>query len=50
MVALEKNISCDLHMEHLNRACKDAISNLGANTTDTGIESVGKCIGELGKL
>ena len=45
-----KNISCDLHMEHLNRACKDAISNLGANVTDSGIERVGKCIGELGKI
>ena len=35
---------------NLNRACKDAISNLGANMTDTGIEHIGKCIGELGKL
>ena len=26
-----KNIPADLHMEHLNRVCRGAISGLGAN-------------------
>lgn len=43
------NISCDLHMEHLNRACKTAISSLGANTTQNAIICVGKCITPLVK-
>ena len=42
-----KNIPMDLHMEHLNRICKDAISCLGANKTPTAIQRVGKCIGVL---
>ena len=29
-----KNIPCDLHMEHLNRECKNSMRGLGANVTD----------------
>ena len=42
-----KNIPGDLHMEHLNRECKQAISGLGANITDASIQRIGKCIGRL---
>ena len=42
-----KNISADLHMEHLNRICKQSISGLGANITDNSIKRVGYCIGRL---
>ena len=31
------NIPADLHMEHLNRSCKDAVSHLGANKTPNAI-------------
>ena len=38
-----KNISCDLHMEHINRECKNAINVLGPNVTqETSIARVGK--------
>ena len=40
-----KNIPMDLHMEHLNRICKDAISGLGANKTPAAIQRIGKCVG-----
>lgn len=39
-----KNISCDLHNEHLNRECKGGISGLGANVTDHAVERVGKAL------
>ncbi len=39
-----KNITCDLHMEHLNRECKSSISGLGANITDSTITRVGKAL------
>ena len=42
-----KNIPADLHMEHLNCECKQAISGLGANITDALIQHIGKCIGRL---
>lgn len=37
-----KNISSDLHMEHLNRECKNAMSSMGANVTDQSIQRVGR--------
>ncbi len=40
-----KNVSCDIHMEHLNRECKRALSGLGSNITDKSVERVGKTIG-----
>lgn len=36
-----RNIPCDLHMEHLNRVCKDAIKGVGANKTVETIQRVG---------
>ena len=39
-----KNISCDLHMEHLNRLLKEAIKALGANKTTNAINRLGRCI------
>ena len=41
------NIPCDLHVEHLNHLCKEAICGLGANQTPNAITCVGKCIGKL---
>ena len=45
-----KNISCDLHMEHLNRMCKDAVNHLGANKIPQAIVRVGKALGPLTDL
>ena len=39
------NISADLHMEHLNRLLKDAISLLGANKTPQAILRASKALG-----
>lgn len=41
------NISCDLHIEHLNRLAKSAIKCLGANKSQKAIVRVGKSIGTL---
>jgi len=41
-----KNIPCDLHMEHLNKECKEALSGLGSNITDHAVERIGKCVGK----
>ncbi len=38
---------CDLHLEHLNRICKDAIQDLGVNKTEAAITRVGKALGTL---
>ena len=45
-----KNISMDLHMEHLNRLCKTSIQGLGANKSTKAILRVGKTIGVLDEL
>ena len=42
-----KNISLDLHMEHLNKKCKQAISHLGANVAGGTIERVGRSLKNL---
>lgn len=44
------NIALDLHMEHLNRVCKSAVGNLGANQTVDGMKRVGKCVGVLAEV
>ena len=41
------NVSCDIHMEHLNRTCKTAVRLLGANLTPKAITRVGKCLGSI---
>lgn len=40
-----KNVSCDLHMEHLNKEAKQCIAGLGSNITDGAVTRVGKSIG-----
>ena len=42
-----KNVSCDLHMEHLNREAKNQISGLGSNITDAAVTRVGNALGEV---
>lgn len=42
-----RNISCDLHMEHLNRMVKTAIEGLGANKSEKAIVRVGRSLGSL---
>ena len=42
-----RNISSDLHQEHLNRVCKDAVRGLGTNQTERSIGRVGKALGTL---
>lgn len=37
-------------MEHLNRSCKTAVANLGANTTPKAIVRIGRCTGPLTDL
>ena len=44
------NISCDLHMEHLNRVAKTAVEGLGANKSKKAIIRVGKAVGTLSTL
>ena len=39
------NISADLHLEHLNRVCKEAIQHLGANKTPRAVSRIGKVAG-----
>lgn len=41
------NVSCDLHMEHLNRETKTSIKSLGANKSKKAIIRTGKAIGVL---
>ena len=45
-----KNVSCDLHMEHLNRLVKTAMDGLGANKTEKAISRASKAIGVLSKI
>uniref|UniRef100_A0A1X7U296 DUF6589 domain-containing protein n=1 Tax=Amphimedon queenslandica TaxID=400682 RepID=A0A1X7U296_AMPQE len=46
---LRRDIPCDLHLEHLNRICKDTLSNLGSNKTNEALTRSSKCVGELEK-
>ena len=39
-----KNISCDLHMEHLNRDIKTSIAGIGSNVTEQAIVRAGKSL------
>ena len=44
------NISCDLHMEHLNKLAKVTVQGLGPNKTEKAIQRVGKAIGTLSSM
>ena len=39
------NISADLHIEHLNRVCKEAVDHLGANKTPKAGKRIGSIVG-----
>ena len=45
-----RNIPCDLHMEHINCLCNDAVYGLQANKTASAIVHVGKSLGPLSHL
>ncbi len=42
-----RNIPADLHMEHLNKVCKMAVNDLGANKTPAALKRASKCLGIL---
>ena len=42
-----RNISCNLHMEHLNRLVKTAIEGLGVNKLKEAIAWAGRAIGVI---
>ena len=44
------NILCDLHIEHLNRLCKECVRHLGANKTENAIRHFSKCMGPLANI
>ena len=44
------NIPCDLHMEHLNRRLKLALSNLGPNVRPAAIVRTAKVVGVMDKV
>lgn len=44
------NIPCDLHMEHLNRVCKQAIQGIGAKKTKESVVRIGKALGPLAEV
>eukprot|EP00731_Ephydatia_muelleri_P034358 Em0056g17a len=45
-----RNISADLHMEHLNHIVKDAVGHLGANKTPQAIMRASKALGALKEI
>lgn len=45
-----KNISCDLHLEHLNREVKNAFGGLSSNITDQSVKRIGKSIKGLSTI
>ena len=47
---LGRNIPADLHMEHLNRICKQAVAHLGANKTPASILKISHALGMLQKM
>ena len=47
---LGRNIPCDLHIEHLNRTCKDAVRGLHANKTPPAVTRIGKSIGAFNTI
>ena len=45
-----KNISCDLHLEHLNRVAKSALGGLSSNITEKSVKRIGKTVGIMSNL
>ena len=44
------NIAADLHMEHLNHVCKQAVRGIGANKMKESVTRIGKAIGPLAEV
>ena len=42
-----RNVSMDLHMEHINRACKNAMGTLGSNIGESSVSRIGKSMARL---
>ena len=42
-----RNVPMDLHMEHINKHCKQSMGNLGSNISEKSVSRIGRCIGEL---
>ena len=45
-----RNVPMDLHMEHINKHCKQAMGSLGSNIGEKSVGRIGKSIGELMKV
>ena len=45
-----KNVSCDLHMEHLNKEAKNSITGFGSNITDVAVTRIGRSLGHTIKV
>ena len=43
-------VACDMHMEHMNRACKGILVHLGANISNKSFVKAGRCIGPITKV
>lgn len=42
-----RNVPMDLHIEHLNRELKEAMTHLSSNVSEQSIHRTGKCLGKL---
>ena len=45
-----RNVSMDLHMEHINKECKQAMGSLGSNIGEKAVGRIGRSIGEVMKV
>ena len=43
-------MSMDLHMEHINKECKQAMGSLGSNIGEKAVGRIGRSIGEVMKV
>lgn len=47
MAYLEKDIPCDLFLEHLNRIYKETVQSLGCNFSEKALKRASQCVGVL---
>ena len=47
---LGRNISCDLHNEHINKLFKEIITNMGANLTDEAMQRAARSVTALRQM
>ena len=45
-----RNIANDLHMEHLNRVCKNAVRGIGAKKSEESLKRIGRVVGPLAEV